>query len=200
MLKEPYKLILKKGINRYYTLKVNNVDYFATETVVKLDKEAKKNSQYKEFTQALKVLPLTAPILFLIIAFLKNETLGEKEDTFGDKEMHFKKLDVTKVKDRAFELFSKVENNYHFPDIIDNPTIDTLTKKDSYEIYCAEEHSKHVFSTWLVYTSERGLLRLHEVITSGDDGFKNVLGFNSYVLDKEIALELISKIKNDELN
>jgi hypothetical protein len=202
MLKFPFELLEKRGINRYYTLNVNEIDYLAVETVLEMSKDARKvNSKLpKEFTQALKILPLTAPMLFLLLQFTRSPNLGEKEDTFGDLEPVYSPLQMPMVKTQADELFASVEKNFYFADSVENPTITSLIDNEGFELYCVEEHSKHLRSSWLVYTNERGLLRITEVITAGKEGFGNVISTNSYVLDRSILVKLFDKLKKNELN
>jgi hypothetical protein len=202
MLKFPFELLEKRGINRYYTLNVNEIDYLAVETVLEMSKDARKiNSKLpKEFTQALKILPLTAPMLFLLLQFTRSPNLGEKEDTFGDLEPVYSPLQMSMVKTQADELFASVEKNFYFADSVENPTITSLIDNEGFELYCVEEHSKHLRSSWLVYTNERGLLRITEVITAGKEGFGSVISTNSYVLDRSILVKLFEKLKKNELN
>jgi hypothetical protein len=202
MLKFPFELLEKRGINRYYTLNVNEIDYLTVETVLEMSKDARKiNSKLpKEFTQALKILPLTAPMLFLLLQFTRSPNLGEKEDTFGDLEPVYSPLQMSMVKTQADELFASVEKNFYFADSVENPTITSLIDNEGFELYCVEEHSKHLRSSWLVYTNERGLLRITEVITAGKEGFGSVISTNSYVLDRSILVKLFEKLKKNELN
>jgi hypothetical protein len=202
MLKYPFELLEKRGINRYYTLKVNDIDYLAVESVVEMPKEARKDNSKlpKEFTQGLKVLPLTAPMLFLLLQFTRNEFKGEKEDAFGDLEPTYAPLEMIQIKTQADELFAEVEKNFYFADSVENSTVKSLIDNEGFELYCVEEHSKHLRSSWLVYTNERGLLRLTEVITAGKEGFGNVITANSYALDRKILVKLFEKLKNNELN
>lgn len=202
MLKFPFELLEKRGMNRYYTLHVNEVDYLAIESVVEMPKEARKQNGKlpKEFSQGLKVIPLTAPMLFLLLQFVKTEFLVEKEDVFGDKEPTYAPLEVTKIKASAEELFNKVEKNFYFTDTVDNTTIKSMVDNEGFELYCVEEHSKHLRSSWLIYTNERGLLRITEVITAGKEGFGNVIATTSYALDRRILVKLFEKLRNNELN
>lgn len=202
MLKFPFELLDKRGINRYYTLKVNDIDYLAIESVVEMPKEARKeNSKLpKEFTQGLKILPLTAPMLFLLLQFTRNEFKGDKEDAFGDLEPTYAPLEMIQIKQQADDLFKSVERNFYFADNVENPTIESLIKNEDFELYCIEEHSKHLRSSWLVYTNERGLLRLTEVVTAGKEGFGNVIATNSYALDRSILVKLFEKLRRNELN
>jgi hypothetical protein len=149
MLKFPFELLEKRGINRYYTLNVNDVDYLAVESVLQMSKDARKvNSKLpKEFTQGLKVLPLTAPMLFLLLQFTRSATLGEKEDTFGDLEPIYAPLQMPMVKTQADELFASVDKNFYFADSVENPTITSLIDNEGFELYCVEEHSKHMRSS-----------------------------------------------------
>jgi hypothetical protein len=196
MLKKPYELLEKRGINRYYTLKVNDIDYLAVETVL----EAKEGKKKSEFSQALKVLPLTAPMLFLLLQFTKADFKGEKEDTFGDKEPIYAPLEMPIIKTQADELFAKVDKNFYFADNVENKTISSLIDNEGFELYCVEEHSKHLRSSWLVYTNERGLLRLTEILTAGKEGFGNVIATNSYALDRTILVKLFAKLRKNEMN
>ena len=202
MLKFPFELLEKRGINRYYTLNVNNVDYLAVESVVEMPKDARKeNSKLpKEFTQGLKILPLTAPMLFLLLQFTKADFKGEKEDTFGDKEPTYTPLEMMTIKTQAEELFKQVDKNFYFADSVENPTITSLINNEGFELYCVEEHSKHLRSSWLVYTNERGLLRITEVITAGKEGFGSVIATNSYALNRDILVKLFEKLRKNELN
>jgi hypothetical protein len=202
MLKFPFELLEKRGINRYYTLNVNDVDYLAVESILQMSKDAREvNSKLpKEFTQGLKVLPLTAPMLFLLLQFTRSATLGEKEDTFGDLEPIYSPLQMPMVKTQADELFASVDKNFYFADSVENPTITSLIDNEGFELYCVEEHSKHMRSSWLVYTNERGLLRITEVITAGKQGFGSVIATNSYALDRSILVKLFEKLKKNELN
>jgi hypothetical protein len=104
------------------------------------------------------------------------------------------------VKTQADELFASVEKNFYFADGVENPTITSLIDNEGFELYCVEEHSKHLRSSWLVYTNERGLLRITEVITAGKEGFGNVISTNSYALDRTILVKLFDKLKKNELN
>ena len=202
MLKFPFELLEKRGINRYYTLKVNEIDYLAVESVVEMPKEARKDNSKlpKEFTQGLKVLPLTAPMLFLLLQFTRNDFKGEKEDVFGDLEPTYAPLEMTQIKTQADDLFASVEKNFYFADSVENSTIKSLIDNEGFELYCVEEHSKHLRSSFLVYTNERGLLRITEVITAGKDGFGNVISTNSYALDRNILVKLFEKLRTNELN
>ena len=202
MLKFPFELLEKRGINRYYTLKVNEVDYLAIESVVDMPKDARKQNTKlpKEFTQGLKVIPLTAPMLFLLLQFTKADFVADKEDVFGDKEPTYAPLEMTIIKTQADELFADVEKNFYFADSVENSTIKSLIDNEGFELYTVEEHSKHLRSSWLVYTNERGLLRLTEVITAGKEGFGNVISTNSYALDRSILVKLFEKLRKNELN
>jgi hypothetical protein len=196
MLKKPYLLLEKRGLNRYYTLKVNDIDYLATETIVEMNEGKKKG----EFTQALKLLPLTAPMLMLLLNFARREIFGEKEDAFGDKEEVYTPLGLGFIKQQAHDLFKDVDKNFEFVDSVDNPTIKSYIENDGFELYCLEQQSKHMYSSWLIYSNERGLLRIMEVITAGKEGFNNVIATNSYVLDRSILVSLFEQLRKNELN
>jgi hypothetical protein len=139
-------------------------------------------------------------MLFLLLQFTRAEYKGEKEDTFGDKEPNYSLLEMMSIKTQAEELFKQVDKNFYFADSVDNPTIKSLIDNEGFELYCVEEHSKHLRSSWLVYTNERGLLRLTEVITAGKEGFGSVISTNSYALNRDILVKLFEKLRKNELN
>ena len=201
MLKHPYKLLNKQGINRYYTLNVNNAEYLAIESVVKLPKKSKTKENYTEFSQGLKVLPLSAPMLYLLLRFSNTKEVGKRKDITGHNEKVYEKLNIEELKKEAKEFFSKAGSNYIFDGTADNETVKSLVTTDEFSLFFIEPESKHVLHYWLVYTNDTGLIRLYDVITFGrENGSKNVISLTSYALDREIVQKLFEKLEKNELN
>ena len=200
MLKYPYKLIDKKGINKYYLTNINDQNYLAIESIVKLPKDLRTKKSSSEFTQGLKVIHLSAPLLLLLLRFSETKPIGEEKNVFDETEPIYSILDVQEVKQKAYDLFknSGVER-YAFPDTVENEVVEAL-KREGYELFMTEKESNHLHINWLIYPSKQGNLRLYEVITAGMDGFDYTISLHTYNLDIGIVKKLLQEIKKQEKN
>ena len=205
MLKKPYKLVFKKGINRYYTLGINDEKFLAIETVVNVPKPARLRGMAKEFTQALKLLPLSSPILYMLMAFNMIDGVEEVENELGFKEQRYPLIDIAALRDmikkyldeHKNDIDASLFNRYSFVDSVNNDFVKALIGQ-GYNILFVDKEGSKTNTIWLVRSSILGGVRLFELITSGGDGFDVLLHSTTYSLDIPLIKEIMGTIATKE--
>ena len=73
MLKAPYNFIHQDGLNKYYTVEIEDTAYIATESIVPLEGD-------EDFPQGLKLIALTLPLGVLLSVFSESPVVTTSSD------------------------------------------------------------------------------------------------------------------------
>jgi hypothetical protein len=195
MLKRPFNLIHSIDSNNYYTLKTTDVTFLVTETILKY----KRLLRVKEFTTAIKMLPLNSPVLMTIIEFSKLPKLREEDKGGLEPESIYEILDVKNVRKKLKEIVDElnVENhpfNYNKP--IHNETIKNLSL-EGYELLTTETIGTYMRKQWLTRSDKNGVLRFVEVTLGGKPTSERVIDIKFHTLNKPIVEDLLIQLERE---
>lgn len=199
MLSKPYLKIADEYNNNYYILYIDETFYIATESVVKYNKN-------REFSQGLKLMPVYAPVMLLLVEMLKVEKTGEKELEGLGKEEFFKEIDVKKVRERIAELTDTVteESMFDYVAEIKSLALRRFIDEGNYTILAIENKSNVRRNVWLAKSDKFGTLTISVAGVFGRETQKFTI-LDTFVYNKDIigkALIEIQKlqIKQKELD
>lgn len=195
MLKRPFNLIHSIDSNNYYTLETADVTFLVTETVLKY----KRLFRVKEFTTAIKMLPLNSPVLMAIIEFSKVPKIREEDKGGLEPESIYEILDVKNVRKKLKEIVDElnVDNhqfNYRKP--IHNETIKNLSL-EGYELLTTETIGTYMRKQWLTRSDKNGVLRFVEVTLGGKPTSEKVIDIKFHTLNKPIVEDLLIKLERE---
>lgn len=203
MLPKPYSLIDKIGINRYYTLDVNDMTYVAVESVVNVPKKIRPKGVKAEFTQALKLLPLHSPIVMFLSVMMNLNSNGKRVNKMGFEEDFYDLVDIDALRGliknyydtHKDEMDDSHKDRFLFPDTIQNDAVKNFIST-GYNILFVDKEGSRTHTIWLVTTSDLGDVRFLELIVSGPNGYDFLLQTTTYVFDIPLIKSLMSKIAN----
>lgn len=195
MLKRPFNLIHSIDSNNYYTLETSDVTFLVTETILKY----KKLFRVKEFTTAIKMLPLNSPVLMTIFEFSKLPKLREEDKGGLEPESIYEILDVKFVRKKLKEIVDElnVENhqfNYRKP--IHNETVKSLSL-EGYELLTTETVGSYMRKQWLTRSDKYGVLRFVEVTLGGKPTSEKVIDIKFHTLNKPIVEGLLIQLERE---
>lgn len=195
MLKRPFNLIHSVDSNNYYTLQTSDVTFLVTETVLKY----KKLFRVKEFTTAIKMLPLNSPVLMAIIEFSKLPKLREEDKGGLEPESIYEILDVKYVRKKLKEIVDglNVDNHpFNYYKSIHNETIKNLSL-EGYELLTTEIIGTYMRKQWLTRSDKNGVLRFVEVTLGGKPTSEKVIDIKFHTLNKPIVEDLLIKLERE---
>lgn len=195
MLKKPYQLFHVNGLNRYYLLSGDDASFLAVESVVPYGRKMKK-----EFTQGLKLLPLYAPIQFLLIAFNKVKQKGVKELEGVGEEAIYETVSVEAARMKVAEMTKTVtaESRFDYDAAITCPAAKKFIEDGGYSVLTIENYDSFVKSYWVAKSDRFGKLTIHELVVGGR-GKTKLAAMNTFVLDKNIVSDLLLTMYKTEL-
>lgn len=203
MLPKPYSLVNKLGINRYYTLDVNDMTYIAIESIVGVPKNIRPKGVKAEFTQALKLLPLHSPIVMLLGIVMNLNSNGKRVNKMGFEEDFYDLLNLDAIRelikkyydDHKDEMDNSHKERFLFPDTVPNDAVENFIST-GYNILFVDKEGSRTHTVWLVTTSDLGDVRFLELVLSGPNGYDFLLQTTTYVFDVPLIKSLMSKIAN----
>lgn len=197
MLKKPFRLLEKRENNAYYFLQVGNEQFIAVESLFIWGKKGEK-----EFTQNLRLLPLSTPLLrlFLEINQIKNTT---QKNQFGYSEKRYEKINFDAFRQSLIAMREQalIDNaaypwEFTLPDTAQNATISALQKEGN--VLLCFEKSGHSAVTYLVGWSRLGALRVFEVQTAGRSGFDVTISLSTLTLDAPLIQKIMTKLEKTQ--
>lgn len=206
MLKKPYYLLEKRGVNRYYLINANSEAYLAIEGVFFAPYQGKKkaDSRLKEVTQDLRVLKITPVILATIKSLADTAPLGEVENNMGYKEKRYPPVLATAVKDsmrayydraKAQYDLSQVPLTFEFHDTHENKVIKELIA-EGFELLSVEKEGSAVDTVTLMKSSPLGTLRFLQIVAAGRNG-SIVSSASTYTIDVPLAKLIVKEVERN---
>lgn len=192
MLKKPYQKFYELELNNYYTLETADTTFLAVETVLPYKRWFKN----KEFTTAIKMLPLNSSILYALAQVLKLEKTGEQEQEGMEKEEYFQILDVKSVRNELKEIVESADTGSHRFDYrkpIHNETLKHLAE-EGYAILTTEIIGTYMRKQWLMRTDKNGVVRIIEATLGGKPTTAKVIDIKFHTLNRNIVFSLLNKI------
>ncbi len=204
MLKKPYVFLNNIGINNYYAIKVDNVYYLATETVLK----EKRLFKTKEFTQGLKLLPMRSFFWYLFLEALNLNQIGQKEKEGGlEPEPIFESLAVDKLRERLRNEQKDLnkamkEKNFITPfDYAKSPhseAIKMFMEENGSSLLCLETRGAYLRTYHLAKSTQSGDLIIHSCLAQGKPSNEKIVLVETYVFEKSTIKEFLKLIKKVE--
>lgn len=192
MLKKPYQKFYELEMNNYYTLETADTTFLAVETVLPYKRWFKN----KEFTTAIKMLPLNSSILYALAQVLKLEKTGEQEQEGMETEEYFQILDVKAVRNELKEIVESADTGSHRFDYrkpIHNETLKHLAD-EGYTILTTELIGTYMRKQWLMRTDKNGVVRIIEATLGGKPTTAKVIDIKFHTLNRNIVFSLLNKI------
>jgi hypothetical protein len=190
MLKKPYRLIHKIDLNRYYILAIDPINKFlATETIVPFHTGDKKKTQ--EFSQALKLFRMSAPVLATLVTFDQLPNISEVKG-----EELYPTIQFSTVRENLLDLIKQHGNedpqfqSISIPEAYDNAVVTSLVEEGCEIIGVIREGSR-TDTVLLMKQTNIGIIRFYEVIVSGADK-KTVISFITHTFNKEVVRRVLN--------
>lgn len=201
MLKKPYKFLNNIGNNNYYSLKIEDVYYLVTESFL-------KSKRKKEFTQGIKILPITSFWLNLFLEVLNLKHIGEDEKDWGiEKEPIYEILDVKKLRERLrnnHKEFAKAMEEKKFISAFDyakfphSEAIKQFSIETETSPICVEFKGAYLRVHHLAKTTSLGNVVIHSCLAQGKPSNETVVAIETYVFDRATIEKFILNVGNTE--
>lgn len=193
MLRKPYKKFHEIGTNNYYTLETGDTTFLAVESVLPY----KSWFRTKEFTTAIKMLPLNSNILYALAKVPKLKKIGESEQKEGmEKEEYFETLDVKKVRSEMKKIVEEADTGNHRFDYrkpVHNESIKSLIE-EGYDLLSTETIGTFMRKHWLMKSDKNGVVRIVEATLGGKPTTSRVVDIRFYALNRNIVVSLLNQI------
>lgn len=193
MLKKPYQKFYELELNNYYTLETSDTTFLAVESVLPYKRWFKK----KEFTTAIKMLPLNSNILYALAQVLKLEKVGESEEKEGlEKEEYFDVLDVKAVRNELKEIIENADTDNHRFDYrkpIHNEVLKNLAL-EGYTLLTTEIIGTYMRKQWMMRSDKNGVVRIIEATLGGKPSTAKVVDIKFHTLNRNIVFTLLKTI------
>lgn len=193
MLKKPYIKFYELELNNYYTLETADTTFLSVETVLPYKKLFKK----KEFTTAIKMLPLNSNILFALSQVLKLEKTGESEEAEGmEKEEYFQTLDVKSIRNQLKEIVDNADADNHRFDYrkpVHNEVLKGLVN-EGYELLSTEVIGTYMRKQWLMRSDKNGVVRIIEATLGGKPSTAKAIDIKFHTLNRNIVFSLLKQM------
>lgn len=205
MLKKPYLFLNNVDNNNYYMLKVDDIYYLATETVLK----GKKGLfSQKQFTQGLKLLPTRSFFWYLFLETLKTKRLGDSEKDWGlEKEPIYELVNVSKLRERLRKEQAELnkamqEKNFISPfdygKFPHSETIKAFMQETDTSLLCVEFKGAYKRVYHLAKSTKEGNLIIHSVLASNNPENEKLVLVETYVFERETILKFLQTAKTIE--
>jgi hypothetical protein len=207
VLKDPYILLEKRGVNRYYLIMANNFPYLAIEGVYLTPYKAKNkpDSRLKEVTQDLRLLKISPPVLWAIKQLAESTKTGEVVNNMGYAEPRYEPVKIANVKSKMKSYMDKAVKGldpsevgvvtFTFPDRTANDVVNALVDEGC-EVLCIEKEGSAVDSNILVKSSSLGTMRIFSIVTAGRVDTV-VSGATTFTIDIPLAKLIVKEAERD---
>lgn len=196
MLKRPYKQIYSLEHNNYYTLETSDVTFLVTESVLPYQTFWRK----KEFTTAIKMLPLNSPILMAFVKALKLNKIGESDSNDGiEIEEYYETLDVKALRQELKKLVEGIEQPNHRFDY-QKPAYNETVKKlieEGFYLLTTELIGTYMRKQWLTRTDKNGVIRIVEVTLGGKPLSSKVVDVKFHTFNRHIIEKLLVEMRGE---
>ena len=189
MLRKPYKKFHEIELNNYYTLETADTTFLVVESVLPY----KSWFRTKEFTTAIKMLPINSNILFALAQVLKLKKTGEKVQEEMEKEEYFEILDVNTIRKQLKKVVDSAEQSNHrfnYRLSVNNETAISLIK-EGYALLTTEVLGTYMNKQWLMRSDKNGVVRIVEVTLGGKPTKTRVVDIKFHTLNRNIAYKLV---------
>ena len=192
MLKKPYQKIYELELNNYYTLETADTTFLAVESVLPY----KSWFRTKEFTTAIKMLPINSSILYALTKVPQLKKTGEKLLEDMEKEEHFEILDVNTIRKQLKKIVESAEQSSHrfnYNTSVNNETLIALVK-EGYSLLTTEILGSFMRKQWLMRSDKNGVVRIVEATLGGKPTTSRVIDIRFYALNRNIVVSLLNQI------
>ena len=196
MLRKPYKKFYEIGTNNYYTLETGDTTFLAVESVLPY----KGWFRTKEFTTAIKMLPINSNILFALAQVLKLEKTGEKVQEGMEKEEYFEVLDVDLIRKQLKKIVDSAEqetHRFHYKKPTYNETALGLLN-EGYGLLATEIIGTYMRKKWLMRTDKNGVVRIVEITLGGKPTKTRVVDIKFHTLNRNITYKLVTMLTKNK--
>ena len=192
MLKKPYQKIYELELNNYYTLETSDTTFLVVESVLPY----KSWFRTKEFTTAIKMLPINSSILYALTKVPQLKKTGEKLLEDMEKEEHFEILDVNTIRKQLKKIVESAEQSSHrfnYNTSVNNETLVALVK-EGYSLLTTEILGSFMRKQWLMRSDKNGVVRIVEATLGGKPTTSRVVDIRFYALNRNIVVSLLNQI------
>ncbi len=192
MLKKPYQKIYELELNNYYTLETSDTTFLVVESVLPY----KSWFRTKEFTTAIKMLPINSSILYALTKVPQLKKTGEKLLEDMEKEEHFEILDVNTIRKQLKKIVESAEQSSHrfnYNTSVNNETLIALVK-EGYSLLTTEILGSFMRKQWLMRSDKNGVVRIVEATLGGKPTTSRVVDIRFYALNRNIVVSLLNQI------
>ena len=192
MLKKPYQKIYELELNNYYTLETSDTTFLVVESVLPY----KSWFRTKEFTTAIKMLPINSSILYALTKVPQLKKTGEKLLEDMEKEEHFEILDVNTIRKQLKKIVESAEQSSHrfnYNTSVNNETLVALIK-EGYSLLTTEILGSFMRKQWLMRSDKNGVVRIVEATLGGKPTTSRVVDIRFYALNRNIVVSLLNQI------
>ena len=192
MLKKPYQKIYELELNNYYTLETSDTTFLVVESVLPY----KSWFRTKEFTTAIKMLPINSSILYALTKVPQLKKTGEKLLEDMEKEEYFEILDVNTIRKQLKKIVESAEQSSHrfnYNTSVNNETLVALVK-EGYSLLTTEILGSFMRKQWLMRSDKNGVVRIVEATLGGKPTTSRVVDIRFYALNRNIVVSLLNQI------
>lgn len=192
MLKKPYQKIYELELNNYYTLETSDTTFLVVESVLPY----KSWFRTKEFTTAIKMLPINSSILYALTKVPQLKKTGEKLLEDMEKEEYFEILDVNTIRKQLKKIVDSAEQSSHrfnYKTSVNNETLIALVK-EGYSLLTTEILGTFMRKQWLMRSDKNGVVRIVEATLGGKPTTSRVVDIRFYALNRNIVVSLLNQI------
>ncbi len=192
MLKKPYQKIYELELNNYYTLETSDTTFLVVESVLPY----KSWFRTKEFTTAIKMLPINSSILYALTKVPQLKKTGEKLLEDMEKEEYFEILDVNTIRKQLKKIVESAEQSSHrfnYNTSVNNETLIALVK-EGYSLLTTEILGSFMRKQWLMRSDKNGVVRIVEATLGGKPTTSRVVDIRFYALNRNIVVSLLNQI------
>ena len=192
MLKKPYQKIYELELNNYYTLETSDTTFLVVESVLPY----KSWFRTKEFTTAIKMLPINSSILYALTKVPQLKKTGEKLLEDMEKEEYFEILDVNTIRKQLKKIVESAEQSSHrfnYNTSVNNETLIALVK-EGYALLTTEVLGSFMRKQWLMRSDKNGVVRIVEATLGGKPTTSRVVDIRFYALNRNIVVSLLNQI------
>ena len=189
MLKKPYQKIYELELNNYYTLETSDTTFLVVESVLPY----KSWFRTKEFTTAIKMLPINSSILYALTKVPQLKKTGEKLLEDMEKEEYFEILDVNTIRKQLKKVVDSAEQSNHrfdYRKTVHNETALSLIN-EGYALLTTEVLGTYMNKQWLMRSDKNGVVRIVEVTLGGKPTKTRVVDIKFHTLNRNIAYKLV---------
>lgn len=204
MLAKPYRKIATIGENNYYLLTVEDTNYLAAETVIRL-------SETEEIQQGLRVMPLYSAIVLSMIEALELQKIGddtvedydaEKDGDLG-KEEFYPILDVDSLRIKLMQevmgLGKDFKSRFHYEKNIGSELLKSLFHDTRFQFLMSEQLDSRVRYVWAVKSDRFGNVTFHQALVAGKNTqSEKLVTINTYVFTRGLLGTVLTELQGRE--